>query len=316
MRTFRLTRHLFASAFVLLIGPTAHAVTLSVNCGSNEGLSSIGAAIKALQSSGESHSPSTINVSGACNENVVIRSMDRLTLNAVNGALIMDASGGSADVIQILDSRSASINNFTINGGNNGITCSDGSLCRLNGNTVQNTANDGLAVLTLSQAVVAGGTIQGSGFAGIEVRDGSSAQIGGVMIVNNPGGGIQILGQSIVITNSKIMNNAPGGGVFVSHNGTLRCTGCKIIGNGVGGGNLGVILRRNSSARFSGGFEVTGNEGGGVLITEESSVYFATAGTVTGNSGGMDVFCGSSFTTAKRATTNIGGTTNCVEPSP
>jgi hypothetical protein len=78
-----------------------------------------------------------------------------------------------------------------------------------------------------------------------------------------------------------------------------------------------MILRRNSSARLYNGFAVTGNTGGGILLTEESSAYFASVGTVTGNAGGKDVTCGPSYTTARFATTNIGGgTTNCVEPSP
>jgi hypothetical protein len=314
MRTFSLTKHLCASALFLLIGSTAHAVTLSVNCASTKGnsSSSIGAALKALKNF-DSLGPNTINVSGACVENVVIQGMDRLTLNAVNGASIRDASGGTLHVVLIADSRDVTINNFTINGGNNGITCSDGSLCRLNANTVLNAGNDGVAVLTISQAVVIGGTVQGSGGTGIDVLDGSSAQVTGVMIVNNPGSGIQVLGHSFIITNSTMANNG-GSGIFVTHNGTLRCTGCQITGNAI----LGVIIRRDSSARFSGPFVVTGNTGGGILLTESSSAYFAGgAGTVTGNPGGLDVFCGSSFTTAKQATFNIGGgTTNCVEPSP
>jgi len=45
------------------------AATLNVHCGGSGGLNSIGAALKALKYS-ESNGPSTINVSGACHENV------------------------------------------------------------------------------------------------------------------------------------------------------------------------------------------------------------------------------------------------------
>jgi hypothetical protein len=72
MRPKLLPRYAFVAAILLPIGWTANAATLSVNCGSRTGLHSIGSAIKTLQSF-ESHGPSTINVSGACNENVVIQ---------------------------------------------------------------------------------------------------------------------------------------------------------------------------------------------------------------------------------------------------
>jgi hypothetical protein len=272
--------------------------------------STIGAAITDLQKKGP-NPQDTINVSGACHENVVIQSMDRLTLNANLGASITDASGGNMDVIQILDSRDVSINNFTINGGDGGINCLDGSFCRLTGNTFQNAAGSGVAVSGLSQAVVSGGTIQGSEFAAIDVRNGSSASVLGVMIANNPGIGMNILGQSFVLTNSTIANNGSSG-VFLRENAYFRCSGCQITGNA----DIGIIVKRDSSARFLTPYAVTGNTGGGVQLTESSSAFF-DAGTVTGNSGGMDVFCGSSFTTARGAAISIGGgTTNCVEPSP
>jgi hypothetical protein len=120
MQAFNFTRQLRATAFLMLIGAgvSAHAATLSVSCGEPSGLTTINAAIKLLQSNQSLH-PATVNVSGACHENVVIQSIDRLTLNAVNGASITDASGGTLDVVQIADSRSVSINNFTINGAAN-----------------------------------------------------------------------------------------------------------------------------------------------------------------------------------------------------
>src|SRR5262245_51809805 len=72
---------------LLLSASTVAAATLSVNCGGKVGLTSIGAALKAVQFAG----PSTIKVSGACHENIVIQSLDRLTLNAAPGASITDA---------------------------------------------------------------------------------------------------------------------------------------------------------------------------------------------------------------------------------
>jgi Periplasmic copper-binding protein (NosD) len=286
---------------------TVHAVTLHVNCSKNEGLNTIGAALKILQGS-EAGAPATIFVSGHCRENVVIQSMDRLTLSAAPGASITDPSGGNLDVIDILDSRDVSINNFTINGGPSGVNCLDRSLCRLNGNTIQGASFDGVAAF-FSQVDVIGGTLRNNATYGLGIYNGSQARALDVNIQNN-GGGIEIRADSFLNTNAVISANS-GSGVFATHNATLNCIGCKVSGNGI----LGLILRRNSTARISGDFAITGNAGGGVLLTEESSAYFPVPGNVTGNTGGLDVACGASATTAKFAKINIGGgSTNCAEP--
>src|SRR5262245_21080929 len=106
-------RNRFLITMALLVAATtANAVTLRVNCGEHTGLTSIGAALKALQYS-ESRAPATINISGACKENLLIQSFDRLTLNGLPGASVTDASGGTSDVIDVADSQSVSINNLT-----------------------------------------------------------------------------------------------------------------------------------------------------------------------------------------------------------
>jgi len=140
------------------VGTVRAATTLYVNCGGKGPLTSIGAALKALQNV---PGPSTINVSGACNENVLIQNLDRLTLNAAPGASINDVSGGNADTVQIASSQSVTFNNFTINGGASGVDCLLGSLCYLNGNTIQGaTGNAGVNTGALSRTFVSGGTIQ------------------------------------------------------------------------------------------------------------------------------------------------------------
>src|SRR5215469_10118029 len=112
----------------LMAASTVRATTLSVNCAAKEELHSIGAALKVLQN-GEGHEPSTINVSGACHENVVIHSVDRLTLNAINGASVSDASGGKLDVIDTFDSHDVAIKGFTIDAGSDGVSGANGIGC-------------------------------------------------------------------------------------------------------------------------------------------------------------------------------------------
>jgi hypothetical protein len=293
---------------LMIVASAANAATLYVNCGAKVGLTSIGAALKALQSF-ESQRPATINVSGACNENVVIQNLDRLTLNAAPGASINDVSAGNLDTVQVANSNGVTINNFTINGGVSGISCVLGSLCFVNGITAQGAGFAGVAAGALSRVFVSGGTFQNNYF-GLEVVNGGGAWAFGVLIQHNSAGGVELRTQAVLNTDATITGNS-GSGVFATHNATLNCNGCQVTGNGI----LGVILRRNSTARFAGGPVITGNTGGGVLLSEESSAYFAGPATVTGNPGGLDVACDVSATTARNATSNIGGgTTNCAEP--
>jgi hypothetical protein len=282
---------------------TVRAATLSVTCGGKGALSSIGGALKVLQNV---PGPNTIKVSGACNENVVIQSLDRLTLSAAPGASVNDPSGGNLDVIDVVDSRDVSINNFTINGGVWGVNCLDRSLCRLSGNTIQGANGAGIGVF-FSQADIFGGVVQNNP-AGLMIFNGSEVKVQGVSVQNN-GTGINVRSHSFVNTDSTFSGNS-GTGLFAHLNATVMCLGCTASSNG----DHGVIIRQNSTVRFTGA-TVTGNTGGGVLLSEESSAFFDVGGNVTGNTGGLDVACGASATSAKFATSNInGGKTNCAEP--
>lgn len=303
MSRLKLSVSLCLPLVLLMSASTVRAATLFVNCGGKGGLTSIGAALKVVQFLG----PSTINVSGSCNENVVIQNLDRLTISAAPGASINDVSGGNAGTVTISGSQSVSINNFTINGGVSGVGCGLGSLCYLNGNTIQGAGFAGVAAGALSRIFVSGGTLQNN-FAGIAAQNGGGVWAIGVLIQQNQQG-VNLVSGGLLQTNATITANT-GTGVLATTNSTLNCNGCNVTGNG----DHGIILRRNSSARIVGSYAITGNTGGGVLLSEESSASF-DQGNVTGNTGGLDVACGASATTARFATVNIGGgTTNCVEP--
>ena len=311
MQAFNFKKQLCATALLLLgsVAASAHAATLSVNCGGTYGLTSINAALKVLQNSEEFHGPVTINVSGACHENVVIRGIDRLTLNAINGASITDGSGGALDVIDVGDSIGVTITGFSIFGGASGIACADGGLCRLINDTVEGAGN-GVAVFTLGQARLTGVKLNNNS-GGLFVDHGGSV-VGDATMQGN-GRGIGLVAGAVIAIAATITHSQEFG-IFADTNSTLACYGCVITDNTAGG----VMLRQSSSARFSGGFTITGNGGPGVTLSELSSAFFGfAAGTISGNAGGTDVLCGPQFTSARGATTSIGGgVTNCVEPSP
>jgi hypothetical protein len=307
VQAFNFKKQLCAIALLLLVsvGVSVQAATLSVNCGGKYGLNSITAALKALQSSEESHGPNTINVSGACHENVVIQSMDHLTLNAINGASITDASGSALDVIDVIDSRDVTITGFSIFGGGGGITCADGTLCRLTSDTVQGAGN-GIGVLTLGQARLTRVKLNNNDV-GLFVDHGGTVVGDATMQGNNQG--IRMFAGAVIVIAATITQSHDLG-VFAFTNATLDCN-CVITNNAAGG----VLLRQSASARFEPGFTITDNGGPGVRLSELSSALFL-GGTATGNAGGTDVLCGPQFTSARGASDIGGGTTNCVEPSP
>ena len=299
---------LFSIPMLTFAGQTATSggddqnIAIAITCGNQPGNQSISSVLAHLDPT----RPHTLRVSGTCIENVVIQSFDRLTLIANPGATISDASGGNADVVDIEDSQRITLQGFTINGGANGVTCGDNSLCHLKGNTVQgavSTANGaGVEVVRFSQATLEGDVIQYNGGDGLDVADGAS---------------------EATVSGAKIQYNAVDG-IFVGLNSTLRANGNQIVGNG---GN-GVSVFNSSVARFgtarnpANGNIITNNSGPGIVVRDVSFAVFAPSrnmvtlnNTRTGGVG-FDVDCAPQFSATRGAnSTNIGGgTTNCVEP--
>jgi hypothetical protein len=310
MSRLKLAVSICVPLILLLSANTAGAATLFVNCGAKTGLTSIGAALKAVQVAG----PSTIKVSGACRENVVIQGLDRLTLKAVNGASISDASGGMLDVISVQDSQNIAINGFTINAGSggsaeavNGIVCGDFSLCRLSGNLIQGASGAGFIVFGAAEATVDGDVFQNNGV-GLQCNSAcklrTAAPQGRPFVSRGNQWGVRMARQGYAFAQGTVENNSHG--IFVAFNSTLDFTGS--ISNNEG---MGAWITEGSHARFNSS-AITNNGQLGVLIDDLSMVTF-NGDTVTGN-GGTDVVCNPQFS-ATRGTADIGGgTTNCVEP--
>lgn len=316
---------LLATSALIAAAATADAATLRVTCGGHDGLTTIGAALRALQGS-ENHGPNTINVSGNCNEDVVIQSMDHLALNAVNAASISDPSHGVNPTLVIDDSRDVSVNNFVINGGSPGVVgqdvvdCQNGSLCRLNGNTVQNSANGGgIGVWYASHAVIAGGVLRNTGWAGLVAGNYGQAQAFGVLVQGNATGVFEYNGARVQFVNSTSSGNF-GDGFTLRGGAELICAGCTINGNQ----GDGIHAEQSSSAvlQFYFGptsnlpYSVTGNTGAGVSLTNLSGATFRNHGSVASNAGPFDVACNPSFTAAG-GLANAGvlpSRTNCAGP--
>ena len=67
----------------------AHAANVVVKCGSKGAHSTITSVLKLLHP----EEPNIRTISGACNENVLIQSFDRLTLKSTSGSAVNDVSG-------------------------------------------------------------------------------------------------------------------------------------------------------------------------------------------------------------------------------
>lgn len=315
MSRLKLSMRLCLPPLILMAASTVQATTLYVNCGGKTGLTSILAALRTLQYS-EGHGSSTINVSGVCHENVVIQSVDRLTLNAINGASVSDASGGKLDVIAISDSRDVSINGFTINAGSDGvsfasaISCGDWSSCRLSSNILQGAGSAaGLTVGAASLATLDGDVLQKND-SGLLILSGSKVRTGGAgrpFTARNNNNGMDLRRGAFAYVLANLDSNVRG--LSVKWQSTVELLSSSITGSGI----EGALVREGSFARFSGS-TISGNAGGGVIFQDLSMGDFVGT-TVTGNGGQTDVLCNPQFS-ATRGTGDIGinATTNCIEP--
>jgi hypothetical protein len=250
--------------------------------------------------------PNTIIVSGSCRENILIQSMDRLTLITKNGASITDRSKGSLTVVDIEDSHRVTVQGFTINGGWVGVGCGAASVCHLTGNTIQGAGLWNVGVGGGSRAFLGSNVIQNSGFRGSMVDDGSQMFSGGDVFQDNAAQGIVVFGGSYFVASSSSFLNNGVGVEAVSSN--VRLNGGTISGSG---GN-GMTIVGGSTALFQAGAAVTGNGGDGVRLEDGSFAGFLGAN-ITGNLSGLDVDCGPQFTIT-HFVARTGGITNCVEP--
>src|SRR5438270_8659187 len=197
----------FVSFLLVAVGvasPYALAANLRVNCDKHE---SIGKALRLLANT-HLQGPNKVIVSGACDGHLVIRNMDRLTLITENGASITDRSNGTLAVMDIEDSRSVSVQGFTINGGLQGILCNTASVCYLTRNT-----------------------IQGPGRFGVEVSRGSHAFLES-NVIQNWSRGAFIFGSSEVFSSNDVFRSNGGSAIAVLNRSYFESSNSSLDNNG------------------------------------------------------------------------------------
>ena len=324
-----ITKCMYAAALLLLIGSTANATTLWVNCGARSGLTSINAALKALQSS-ESRGPATINVAGACNENVQIKNIDRLTLNAINGASIADTTNGVIETIGIYRSTGITINGLTVDGGADGISIGLATVV-LNGITAQHAANDGVGVYPSGNVFIFGATLQYNSYAGLGVFGGDANATGvttrynanGILVSN--AGRVNYRASDPFYDGGStslpaIISNNNGSGIVAQNGAEIACASCQITGNTADGVNLDLgahaIFRRVffTTGQAAASLTIADNGGSGVSVGDLSSADFPfDVNTVIQRNGGQyQIACNAATSVTRRALQFAANATNCT----
>ena len=303
----------FAFLLLVAIGAAiqyAQAAHLSLNCDKHESMSKV---LRQLAKTNPQE-PNRATVSGSCEGNLVIQTMDRLTLITETRASISDRSDGNLAVVDIEDSHSVTVQGFTINGGG-GVLCNTTSVCYLTGNTIQDGAGTGVGVFADSHAVLESNVIQNNGGRGATVNDRSRMVSSNDVFQGNGAQGVAVIsGAYFGTSNSSFLNNVVGVEAFL--NSTVRLNGGTISGNVCASPapfcGYGVVLLGGAQASFA-NMTITANGGSGVHLEDGSfAVFFGT--TVTGNLSGTDVECAPQFPIT-RFVAGTGAITNCVEPA-
>ena len=205
----------------------------------------------------------TIQVSGACSENIAILSeVVRITLDGQGKTVIQAPPKGDGFFIR---GREITVKGFTITGGRDGIHLSGvaaGASANIVGNTIRKTGRHGIHLDHSSVGRIAGNTIEDVHASGIDVAEGSVARIGyllrplghGPNTIRNAGEhGIAVTrGSSARIVGNAIENNK-GSGVFVTRNSQADIFGNSISGNAGNG--------------------VTASHNGGVNLDNEDQLF-------------------------------------------
>jgi hypothetical protein len=308
---------LAAVGTVLLAGPARSAQAVTVECSNAKAkIKTIAAGLAQIPTTG----PSTLLVSGTCNENVTIQGYTYLTVKGNPTATI---NGGSdpgcltsetevcLDSVDILNSREVTLSNLEITGGFYGVVCGFESVCRLETVNIHNTLSGGYVGGISTKSRISESTIENNPDVGVQLSHnagvvlqstvvrGNGVGVGGWGVLLGAGANLLVASNPGVGLYSLIQNNGAGGGIAAAVNGNIDITAEATISGNEG---PGVTIGGGSAARVTGA-TITGNGSGGTL-------------TVSGNAD-TDVSCRPGYTATRgiSVVTGGGGSTDCpAEP--
>jgi parallel beta-helix repeat protein len=196
----------------------------------------------------------TIQVSGACSENVsVLSEVVRVTLDGQGKTVIQAPAKGDGIIIR---GREITVKGFTITGGRDGIHLSGvaaGASANIVGNTIRNTGRHGIHLDHSSVGRIAGNTIEDVHAIGIDVAEGSVVRIGYLLRPLGPG--------------PNTIRNAGEHGILIARGSSARIVGNTIESNK----DSGVLVTRNSQADIFGN-SISGNAGNGITASHNAGI--------------------------------------------
>ncbi len=194
----------------------------------------------------------TINVSGTCAENILVRNeKQRITINGGGTATINGPSNTSPAVN--IRGKGILLQGFTIRGGNAGVAVNRGSNAVLSGNTIESTGGNGVIIEQLAFAILTNNTIRNNPGAGVVVQEASTARIG-----------FNADSETVASANT-IQNNVLG--IAVMNGSSARVIGNNITGNT----GDGVLVTRDSQADLAGNV-ISNNSGDAIQVSENSFI--------------------------------------------
>jgi len=260
--------------------------------------------------------PAVLLISGLCHENVVISSLDRVTLQGNPTATIDGGTDPNVGTVEIADSQSIVLSNLTITAGGEGVGCFGQSLCRLNQVTIQNSLADGAAVGARAHMQIADSIIQNNATVGLSIGAGSANFFGG-SITSNAADGVSMSGGGFLgiasgdhIPNVTITNNL-GNGITAGQQNSIAIKSADIRGNA----GDGVSLQGGSSLRIAAS-SITNNGGHQVRIGDLSFVRFVGFANSISGANAPDVICDPMFSATRNLANLTETTTNCPAELP
>jgi len=266
-----------------LLPAAARAANVTVGCGGVSGtydFTTINAALAAIGQIG----PSTITVTGTCQENVSLNNARSITIiSGPSGAAVVGPL--DTDTFDISLSQDITLWSLDISG------------------TFSTNANGGGAGVSITEASdvhILGCNIHDNQAAGVNADTGSIVFLRQTTIQNNtPGDGLDVLDNSTArVINTKILNNgdpvAGTAGVFLSRNSVVVFGGqTNLVQNNA---NVGIQARNLSNVVLGGGgTTIQGHLTHGILIEEGSHLQVNSPGDLIQGNGGacpLDPTCG------------------------
>ena len=306
--TMRKTRVFRASVSAILLTffllpAAANAANVTVSCpgGSGGTYSSIGAALAAIGQTG----PSTITVTGTCQENVSLNDARSITIIAPTpGGATMP---GGATIVGPLDTNAFDI-----------AKSQDIALVNLEiRGTFSSTVNgggEGVFMNLASEVKIIGCNIHDNQQAGVDANSGSNLFLRDTIIQNNtPNDGLDVAANSFaIVRGTTIQNNgdsaARGVGVFVASSSGVFFQLTNSIQNNA---DIGIKALESSTVVLAGGgTTIQGHHTNGIVLLEGSHLrIFSRPHLIQGNGAAcpLDPTCGGIFAT-QNSTVGLAGT--------